>query len=353
MTKRSRSPAQLPQKMPPPDGLPIILVRTRPIGTTLSDPRACESMGSWAFRLQKANMIKGIGVICRNARLQNHKIIDVYTDPESTVLAWSRVSGRSAAEIAPMMLFLKDEQASRRRNSLIMREWALAELNPSSVSARHVLCPACLAEDDVAYWRRAWRLGTTVTCEAHRRLMLERCPRCHRAFIAPRRSLLPLSHCGDCGFDIRITVQERAVLQGRLVSETLDGIYSRLAGEDTPLRGLPCIALRRLLNLACSANGAVRSMEAVARHRARTGRERSIPGRRIEQFIRQAIEVRWMATQLVEDFATRRPVDFQRLVYWSGDRPGPVDWLAEFQGICANGGGIYPSAELNPENFLP
>jgi Zn ribbon nucleic-acid-binding protein len=217
------------RKPPAPEDLPIVIVRTRPIGTMPSDSRACESLGSWVFRLQKANAIGRAGVIRIAAGLWNHKLIDVPTDPKSTAHAWARVSGRSAEEISPMCLSLEDRPTLGRSGQTVMRAWTLAE--KASIStyfrARHVVCPDCLAQDDVPYWRRSWRLGTTTICDVHRRSMVERCPRCEGTFAAPRAMLLPLSHCGDCGFDLRNCASDVAPPHTGLLQQTLHNIYRR------------------------------------------------------------------------------------------------------------------------------
>ena len=114
MNKPSHSCAR-PLRGPSASGdLPVVLVRTRPIGTIPSDHRACESLGSWAFRLQKANAISNVGVIGMNAGVRVHKLIDVPTEPESTARAWAQVSGRRAEEIAPMWLCLEGGPTSGR-----------------------------------------------------------------------------------------------------------------------------------------------------------------------------------------------------------------------------------------------
>ncbi|MCJ9671444.1 TniQ family protein [Neorhizobium sp. SHOUNA12B] len=332
--------------------MPIALVRTRPIGTIPSDHRACESLGSWAFRLQKANAISSMGAIGTNAGVKIHKLIDVPTDPESTACAWARVSGRSAEEIAPMWLCLEGGPTSGRGRQNVMRAWALAEkaCTYANFRSRHVVCPDCLAQDAVPYWRRSWRLCTTTICDVHRRFMLERCPHCHCTFAAPRPILLPLSHCSGCGFDLRNSAPDVASFHGRLLRETLHSIYRRFAEEEWPLRALPCRALRRLLNLACAGRANVASMEALARQRVETGLGLYTHNRHGEQFIRQTIEVRSRAVLLLEDFAARRPTDFERLVNREACWIGVADWLAEFHSLCATGDPVHRSAESRYEN---
>jgi len=39
-------------------------------------------------------------------------------------------------------------------------------------------CPHCLAEDEQPYFRREWRLATTIACARHGSRLLDRCPDC-------------------------------------------------------------------------------------------------------------------------------------------------------------------------------
>ena len=39
-------------------------------------------------------------------------------------------------------------------------------------------CPHCLAEDEQPYFRREWRLATTIACAHHGSRLLDRCPDC-------------------------------------------------------------------------------------------------------------------------------------------------------------------------------
>jgi len=42
------------------------------------------------------------------------------------------------------------------------------------------ICPECLAEDEVPYFRRHWRVSCVVSCQVHQRLLLDACPGCDR-----------------------------------------------------------------------------------------------------------------------------------------------------------------------------
>jgi hypothetical protein len=68
------------------------------------------------------------------------------------------------------------------------------------------LCPECLLEESVPYFRRAWRVSYLVVCSRHRRLLLDACPNCGRPItyhladfgysLLPER--IPTSFCSFC-----------------------------------------------------------------------------------------------------------------------------------------------------------
>ena len=65
-------------------------------------------------------------------------------------------------------------------------------------------CPLCLADDQAPYFRKDWRLATTIVCARHRRRLLDRCPICAQG-LAPldQAALSPLTICATCSFDLR------------------------------------------------------------------------------------------------------------------------------------------------------
>jgi len=63
-----------------------------------------------------------------------------------------------------------------------------ADLSPGRRGRRQAawlqFCPQCLAEDEQPYFRRQWRLATTIACARHGSRLLDRCPACGQA-LAP------------------------------------------------------------------------------------------------------------------------------------------------------------------------
>jgi hypothetical protein len=65
-------------------------------------------------------------------------------------------------------------------------------------------CPCCLAEDQYPYFRRAWRLATTIFCLRHARRLIDRCPACGQALVPfDQAALTPQNFCAHCLFDLR------------------------------------------------------------------------------------------------------------------------------------------------------
>ncbi len=72
-------------------------------------------------------------------------------------------------------------------------------------------CPLCLAEDEVPYYRRAWRLAFMTVCPLHEVMLHDRCPQCesplnfHRAEMGRGvlNDSLEMTMCHACGMDLR------------------------------------------------------------------------------------------------------------------------------------------------------
>jgi hypothetical protein len=65
------------------------------------------------------------------------------------------------------------------------------------------VCPKCLKEDIIPYFRKIWRIGAVTACNKHRCLLVDRCPTCG-AHIDPKRVRWnkPITSCHNCGFDL-------------------------------------------------------------------------------------------------------------------------------------------------------
>lgn len=64
------------------------------------------------------------------------------------------------------------------------------------------LCPTCLKEDSVPFYRKIWRVGAVTTCTKHKILLIDGCPECD-SHIDPKRVKWNASYtsCFRCGYE--------------------------------------------------------------------------------------------------------------------------------------------------------
>lgn len=80
-----------------------------------------------------------------------------------------------------------------------------------SVSFGLQFCSHCLAEDELPYYRRWWRLSLAVSCPRHGEFLSDRCPSCAapvrlqriEPVAAKEPSSSNIARCHRCGFDLR------------------------------------------------------------------------------------------------------------------------------------------------------
>ena len=105
-------------------------------------------------------------------------------------------------------------------------------------------CPCCLAEDQNPYFRRAWRLATTIFCSRHARRLIDRCPACEQA-LSPfdQAALAPQHFCAQCGFDLRRAATPRIHALARNTAQGFAEFGLGLTADDAAARktilGLP------------------------------------------------------------------------------------------------------------------
>lgn len=99
-------------------------------------------------------------------------------------------------------------------------------------------CPACLAEDDVPYFRKSWRLALATYCPAHGCVLYDACPVCgavvayFRHDFGKEISLTKgIANCWACGADFRTAERKAAIFP----TEELRTIFCDLLGSlDVP-----------------------------------------------------------------------------------------------------------------------
>lgn len=105
-------------------------------------------------------------------------------------------------------------------------------------------CPSCLAEDQNPYFRRAWRLATTIFCPRHARRLIDRCPACQQALVPfDQAALAPQHFCAHCLFDLRRAATPQVHALARRTVQSFAEFGLGLTNDDDAARkailGLP------------------------------------------------------------------------------------------------------------------
>ena len=113
-----------------------------------------------------------------------------------------------------------------------------ADLSPGRRGRRQAawlqFCPQCLAEDEQPYFRRQWRLATTIACARHGSRLLDRCPACGQA-LAPfnQASLRAQNDCAACGFDLASAKAPRLGAGARRAAANLADLGRRVTDANS------------------------------------------------------------------------------------------------------------------------
>lgn len=101
-------------------------------------------------------------------------------------------------------------------------------------------CPACLAEDEVPYFRKRWRVAFYTCCTKHSTMMHDRCPACGFGVAFHRIELgrygaadeEPLTFCHECGFDLRNALLVAPTFYEDSSRQIMEDVLRMLEGED-------------------------------------------------------------------------------------------------------------------------
>lgn len=101
-------------------------------------------------------------------------------------------------------------------------------------------CPACLAEDEIPYFRKCWRVAFYTVCARHGTMLLDRCPKCGAAIAVHRLDMAAsdglemgsVSYCYSCRFDLRDASRVEPISYDKQASELLIRINCELIVED-------------------------------------------------------------------------------------------------------------------------
>lgn len=90
-------------------------------------------------------------------------------------------------------------------------------------------CPACLAEDDIPYFRKQWRIAFNTVCIKHATMLHDRCPNCgmaiavHRLDMSSPDTLMTdsMCYCHSCQYDLRNANCEQPITYDHQASQLL------------------------------------------------------------------------------------------------------------------------------------
>ncbi|MBR7777947.1 TniQ family protein [Undibacterium rugosum] len=103
-------------------------------------------------------------------------------------------------------------------------------------------CPTCLAEDEIPYFRKRWRIALNTVCSTHGTMLFDRCPHCdaavafHRLDMAGMEAIdvAPLSYCHSCQFDLRSASPEKPIAHDAATSLLLLDASHQFSYNKTP-----------------------------------------------------------------------------------------------------------------------
>lgn len=211
-----------------------------------------ELLSSWLMRIASGNGLKLHSFTHRafpNVSIWNRDIDKTVSDNVLSIL--SKRSGRPFKEV--FQTTLKSYEGYLAETVIDSKtKWILPLGIYHRTHKRKGLCfcPLCLAEDNIPYFRRLWRLGFSVVCTKHSVWMLDACPNCNMPIAFHRNDFehkynpteKGMNICYNCEFDLRssnITKEtdslflefliniEKALVEGYIILDNKP-IYSHL-----------------------------------------------------------------------------------------------------------------------------
>lgn len=214
-------------------------------------PQPDELLSSWIVRLSHAHGYK-IQTMCatlfgKSSAIWNRDIDRLAPQQIGEIL--KHISGATFEQFENTTLRSYEGRLFEHHNANGMCRW-IVPIGIFHRARRHpglMFCSRCLSEDTEPYFRKRWRLASSIVCTMHEYYLLDACPECQSP-IAPHRSdmqgrqMLTHSglnvHCWNCGFDLRnsrqATVLDKSLitLQARL-DLALENGYVDWAGNPT------------------------------------------------------------------------------------------------------------------------
>ena len=173
-----------------------LLIRPTPIAH--GDLRQQESMASWLFRLAQDNGFLSVGGFLREAGLKIYDLsaVDMGSNLDQIVDTVSQLSQLPREAVSNMtlapLISLYDGSEDPTGHPWVLRHPRGAK------GSMHVCCTSCLRADKVPYWRRSWRLATTLICPIHHHRLIDSCHACGAPIVLARDRSTPLCQCHVC-----------------------------------------------------------------------------------------------------------------------------------------------------------
>ncbi len=174
-----------------------------------------ELLSSWLVRIAHGHGMK-LQTFCRVALGMGQEVwfrdIDRQA-PDWLVRAMSEHTGVGVRAIRRSSL-MDYKGVLYRRYRWSGHQYWLLPLNMKDTSYHHhgmQYCPLCLAEDDVPYFRKRWRVAFYTMCTKHQCMVHDRCPSCGAPVAFHRREMGKFSQvdagsitqCHACDYDLR------------------------------------------------------------------------------------------------------------------------------------------------------
>lgn len=187
----------------------------RPVPISRSDDR--ESLSSWMFRLASANGFENYSQLLSNERIKVPHLATIDIEPSrwDLMAALHRLSLHPKEHLESHTLEA-DLSTLSAFSPIGNTRWVLTACTSKTVKGpRFMLCPACLATDEIPYWRAHWRLSVSTICNKHKTLLLDVCPWCHEPFTINGSRKAALTQCASCqSCLLGITPKARKVKRG-------------------------------------------------------------------------------------------------------------------------------------------
>lgn len=200
-------------------------------------------LSSWIVRLGYAHNLK----LRTFARLLSpddpeiwYRDIDRYA-PQSLLTELSKHTGVPSAKLEAATLRRYEGRIYRESKGSGILRWIL----PLQIWAWQrqgfglQFCPKCLADDQIPYYRKRWRVAFYTWCSIHNVMVHDRCPKCGATVSFHRRDLNKgsvegieeITLCSECDFDFREADCKVPVFYERSSREAFELAIHRLEGR--------------------------------------------------------------------------------------------------------------------------